>query len=671
MVPGMSAGTAAPDRGVLPDRSPSTYTGADRSASPVDTTSNCDLVIRAYEQKGRAVELDIFASQAGLTPFNVVLSQGRQTWQWDSIHHQSHRRFRIEGVAAVGTATIRISSMGKPGCFATAPLHLTDSNSALCGLSVRGYQQTGSTLRLELNAAAPAPQTLDVVMKQGAKEWTWQKNLTNGTLTLPNLPTKGHVALAIQPRGQPGCQVQESVTLRPHSRNDKIKTVGLTNQTGRILMMNGTGWGFDWQDSTGIAEPWRRRMAAFNSLSHNGETFQAIDAFRMLVRWYEYEPREGQYRDQALLAALRWCKANNLKFAVCFWPLRLQNDGLLPDTDWTRGMLGTPFSFEGNQYQPALYSRAGREKLARTLRHMAQVLAPYADDLVYVSMAYGDTEEYFSPGIVRYDPWGWTEITGYSAANRAAWREYCRTRGLGEVEPPVPDPNQMPGSTGQLWANTALGQHWYQFMTLGLREFWTNFQDAIREGSGNRIKVAGFYADVAGAQSAWYLTYNLKYIFEGSDIIYSTDGGNVPELFKKLMATDFNRGTFPQAQAAIEFDPHDLSHNNSDAPGTPLNPATLRDYGGSFFRRGGSILHFAMTFSDGDAGRNQIEDLAPALYYLRTRMIEQAPRPLPTRTITIPLVRPEGDQLTEIWQQAGGSLGQQVRIIQDDSAFWR
>lgn len=645
------------------------------SQSAVDSLSNCDLVILSYEQKAYTLELDIHASEGGLIPFDVELSQGEVSWNWKNIHHQSHRRFTIPNITTAGTATVKLSSVGKPGCFATHTVQLKSTAHIPpppnCSLFLRGYRQLQQSLELDLHQQSAAKARYDIVLTQGESEWAWRNVAYKGRkpIRLPNLATNaGPATLQVTPRDAPACQVQQRVTIRDD--NTIQSQTGLSNHTGRMILMNTTAWGFDWQDETGIAEPWRRRAEAFNSLTHEGQPFQALDGLRLLVRWYDYEPTEGQYNDKALLAALNWCKANNLKLAICFWPFRLQNDHFLPESEWTRGMLGTPFTFENNLCQPDLYSRLGREKLQRAIRHMSQVLAPYASDVVYISMAYGDTEEYFSPGITKTNPWRWTEVTGYSEANRAAWTEFTQARGLGTVAPPVPDPSQMPWSTRTLWNQTREGRAWYQFMTKGLKEFHVNFRDAVKAGSNGKIRVAGFYADAGGEQSAWYMSYNLKAIFEGCDILYSSEGESV-SLDRKLMATDVNAGTFSGALSAIEFDPHDLSVQGGHEPGQPLNSDILINYGGSFFRRGGSMLHLAMAFSYGDLGPNHIPDLARGLYYLRKEMIEKDPLPLPSETITVLLENPEGDQFYNKWHRAGGSLGRQVKIIQDDLPFWK
>ncbi|GAB3181742.1 glycoside hydrolase family protein [Telluribacter humicola] len=640
-----------------------------------DTLSNCDLVIKAYEQKAHNLELDIHASEGGLIPFDVELSQGEVSWTWKNLHHQSHRRFSIPNINTAGTATLKLISVGKPGCYASTMVVL-QSTAHLppppnCTLYLRGYRQPDQTLEIDLEQGVSAKARYDIVLAQGDNEWTWNNVRYRGNkpIRLPKLPaTAGPATLQITPRDNPGCQVQQRVMIT--GQTTEQKNTGLNNHTGRLILMNTTAWGFDRQDETGIAEPWRKRAEMFNSLTHQGQSFQALDGLRLLVRWYDYEPREGQFNDKALLAALNWCKANNMKFAICFWPFRLQNDNFLSESEWTRGMLGTPFSFEHNLCQPDLYSQPGREKLQRAIRHMSQVLAPYADDLVYISMAYGDTEEYFAPGITQSNPWRWTELTGYSEANRTAWKEFARVKGLVDVAPPVPATSDFPWNTRNLWTQTSEGRAWYQFITKGLREFHFNFRDAVKSGSNGKLKVAGFYADAGGEQSAWYMSYNLKSIFEGCDVIYSSEGESV-SLDRKLMATDVNSGTFPGAINSIEFDPHDLSVQGGHEAGQPLNPDILTNYGGSFFRRGGNILHLAMAFSYGDIGRNHIQDLAPGLYYLRKELIEKAPEPLPSEAITVPLEKPEGDQFYDKWRKAGGSLNKQVKVIQDDLPFWK
>jgi hypothetical protein len=434
--------------------------------------------------------------------------------------------------------------------------------------------------------------------------------------------------------------------------------------SGLRIYMNTTGYGFDPTDQYGINEEWRKRITAFNTLSYNGTTFSGINGVRLLVRWMDYEPTENNYNDAKLLAAMNYCKSRGLKFSVCFWGVRKIGDGFVPDGERVTGSNGELWILENDKYEFALYSQTGKEKLKKCVKHMAQVLAQYPNDTDYISLGFGETEEYYNPIIKSFNPSTHeiknVALTGYSQAERTAWASYIASKGLAGSAPPVSQDPTDAFTTGDMW-NTTVGKHWYEFITDGLTSVHAYFRDGVHEGGG---KVCGFYADAGGAQSAWYMTYRLNKIFEGVDVIYSSEGGNQYSVNDKIYSADFNAGTFPNAEAAIEFDPEDLSTDGSTYYGNPTSSQRLLDYGSSFFKRGGKIIHFAMAFSYGDAGNN-ITTLAPALWTLQNDYVKAGntvPQLPANPTVTYTLDTFKGDPYRNKWGQNGGNINTIVKI---------
>lgn len=426
------------------------------------------------------------------------------------------------------------------------------------------------------------------------------------------------------------------------------------------IYMNTSGYGFDPNEATGISDEWRARIEAFNSLSHNGQTFSGINGVRLCVKWNDYEPTEGNYNDTKLIAAINYCKSKGLRFAVCFWPIRMENDGFLPDGDKATGNLGTIFKVE-NKYTFAPYSLTARAKLVDVVTHLAEVMQQFSDDVDYISLAYGDTEEFYNP-IIRWA--GVTpQLTGYSTVDREAWTTYSASRGIPGTPVQVSPDATDAWATGDYW-NTMTGRIWYDFITKGLSDVHAAFRDAVHNGGG---RVCGFYADAGGTQSAWYMTYRLNKIFEGSDVVYSSEGGTKYDLAKKLFSADVNLGTFPNAEPAIEFDPEDLNTDTDGLGyGKPTSSANLLSFGTSFFRRGGKIIHFALAFSPGDQGVNNIQMLAPALWDLQQNycLSNATVVPLPSDPqITFDLTSYSGDAgYVSLWNNSGAGLNKQLKV---------
>jgi hypothetical protein len=338
---------------------------------------------------------------------------------------------------------------------------------------------------------------------------------------------------------------------------------------------------------------------------------------------------------------------------------------MLPNSDKATGSNDAIYTEEG-KYAPAPYSMLAREKLERTLEHLARVLRESPDDTDYIAFVMGNTSEYYLPMIKKIELVNNVQVitneymTGYSTVDRAAWATYSAAHGMAGVQPPVTSNANSAFTTGDLW-NTATGRLWYEFITDGLAGLHASFVRAVKAGGG---KPCAFFADAGGAQSAWFGTAHLNRIFAGSSVVYSSEGGNVPDLWKKLMAADLIMGTFPNAEAGIEVDQEDIALNQSDTSyGAPINSDLLFETFTAHFERGGKIGHLAMAFDP----HSNIPQMAPALYRLQNEFIKQGSQvaSLPVgETIYYTVNSFSGDQgYNQLWRNAGGGKNKQVKIV--------
>jgi len=456
-------------------------------------------------------------------------------------------------------------------------------------------------------------------------------------------------------------------------------TEPIPNISDRNIIMNTTGYGFDINDATGINKDWRDRIEAFRNLNYNGENFSGINAVCLTVRWYDYEPKEGQFRDDKLTDAIEWCKARNLKMYVFFWPYRELGDNYLPKSDMAHAggirdrynnVVDSLFIIENNKYTLAPNSTSGLIKLENATKHLAQVLVKYQGFNVPIRSGYGETEEVFMPTMKRFDLqsdgsiWATTiGLTSYAPVDRAAWRSFLALRGLPDAPAPISPNANNAWDTGNFWNSSPIGKAWYDFMSQGL----TNVQEAFRKGiqAGGGFSL-GVYPDAGAAQSAWIGTYPLNKIFAGNDGVYSSDGGTIYDLDRKIFAIDVNKGTFPNSKVAFEFDPEDISAEGNANYGTPINSGLFLKYAKSGFERGADFLFLSMAFCSGENGRhNNIEDIKPGLYTLQKDYIQKQEIKSTTQgdPVSWTITSYSGTQgYWDTWKNAGGGLEKQIKV---------
>ena len=242
-------------------------------------------------------------------------------------------------------------------------------------------------------------------------------------------------------------------------------------------------------------------------------------------------------------------------------------------------------------------------------------MAQYPDYVDYISTATSPGEEY-ETNIQRAN--NQILLTGYGQADLNAWREYS-----GGMAVPYPAQNNEE-HLAYLFNNSEVGRKWYEFRTKGLKDFHAAFVRGVREGGKGKVRGMGMYAGVGAPSGTWTGLYKLNEIFSAGtsdqpDLIYSSEG-DAGSQNSKEMATDLNAATFPGSGYAIEFDPNDVSADQTwdTSPDEDLNGDILYFWGAPFFRRGGEILHFAMAFPASKINAQ----LGPAIYKLRSEFID-------------------------------------------------
>ncbi|MDR6805579.1 hypothetical protein J2Y45_002112 [Dyadobacter sp. BE34] len=452
------------------------------------------------------------------------------------------------------------------------------------------------------------------------------------------------------------------------------------NKGERGITMNLTGYGFDVDAKTGISKEWLERIEAFLNLTHNGKKFRGIDAIRVNMKWYSYEPKEGVFRDDKLLDVINYCKRNGIKLSVALIPWRVIGDGMLDRSEWLE-QLPDPFWKPSDEeptqdlvwhaegrlpsiektYMPSLHSKIGQEKFKNAARHLAEFMAKYPEYVDYIATATSPGEEY-ETNIQRASN-NQILLTGYGQADLNAWREYS-----GGMAVPYPQKNDEE-HLAYLFNNSEAGRKWYEFRTKGLKDFHAAFVRGVREGGKGKVRSMGMYAGCGAPSGTWTGLYKLNEIFSAGtsdqpDMIYSSEG-DAGSQSSKLMATDLNGATFPGAARAIEFDPNDLSVDQDwqTSPEEDLNGDILYYWASSFFKRGGDDLSLAMSYY---APKINVQ-LGPALYRIRQEFIDGDSGMTGIAQgegFTFPITRYAGlQEYREIYSGRGGGVNKVVKIL--------
>lgn len=114
-------------------------------AKTIDSSSSaCDLVIRRYKQIGDEMQFELAANAGGLSPYNVEITQKGKAYQFKEVPHRFGIWLSVMPLALeTGSATIKITSLGQPGCETSASFEF-DTNKKVEILDAQQWIRQGS-----------------------------------------------------------------------------------------------------------------------------------------------------------------------------------------------------------------------------------------------------------------------------------------------------------------------------------------------------------------------------------------------------------------------------------------------------------------------------------------------------------------------------------------------
>lgn len=91
-------------------------------AITIDSASNaCDLTVRRYKQIGKEMQFELAANAGGLAPYNVEITQNGKVQKFENVPHRVSIWLTLSNVNLnAGKSSIKVSSLGQPGCETTA-----------------------------------------------------------------------------------------------------------------------------------------------------------------------------------------------------------------------------------------------------------------------------------------------------------------------------------------------------------------------------------------------------------------------------------------------------------------------------------------------------------------------------------------------------------------------
>lgn len=101
-------------------------------AVTIDSASNaCDLTVRRYKQIGREMQFEIAANAGGLAPYNVEITQNGKVQKFENIPHRVSIWLTLPNVDLnAGKSSVKVTSLGQPGCETTAEFNYDDSRKS-------------------------------------------------------------------------------------------------------------------------------------------------------------------------------------------------------------------------------------------------------------------------------------------------------------------------------------------------------------------------------------------------------------------------------------------------------------------------------------------------------------------------------------------------------------
>jgi len=438
------------------------------------------------------------------------------------------------------------------------------------------------------------------------------------------------------------------------------------------LIINTTGYGFNKSEANGInAEQWDY-IKKFVNISYNGQD-ASVTAVRLHIEWHQYEPTPGNYQRKQIVEAVKAILAlkPGMKFALHFPYQRpgYWNDSYFSTDDIAQTRFGAFVRNEIAYACPSMYSDYATTRFYAFVDDVLTQISAYYPQLLYVQMGNSPAEEFAMPfNNGNPDP------GLYEQAAVKAWREKFlplrfpnkTTAKWGNQEYEIKNaPQPMDGN----WTSD-MGKDLHRFAGWGLLKKFEGFYRLVKRHSAS-IKVLYFISDFGSQQGNLRHLHNstIPLALQLADGIYSSDGTNPWDLWRKISVPDIVKGTNVNKIAAVEFDPEDLGEPRG---GNGLEGNLPMEWLPRAYKHGTNYVHIAMHFTD-----LEIYQLKPALAKCRAEFVNNtytAPARSPAIPVNIyPNVFTE-NYLFEEWKNGGMDWGATDNtpksIKMSDEGYW-
>jgi len=438
------------------------------------------------------------------------------------------------------------------------------------------------------------------------------------------------------------------------------------------LIINTTGYGFNKSEANGInAEQWDY-IKKFVNISYNGQD-ASVTAVRLHIEWHQYEPTFGNYQRKQIVEAVKAILAlkPGMKFALHFPYQRpgYWNDSYFSTDDIAQTRFGAFVRNEIAYACPSMYSDYATTRFYAFVDDVLTQISAYYPQLLYVQMGNSPAEEFAMP-FNNGNP----EPGLYEQAAVKAWREKFlplrfpnkTTAKWGNQEYEIKNsPQPMDGN----WTSD-MGKDLHRFAGWGLLKKFEGFYRLVKRHSSS-IKVLYFISDFGSQQGNLRHLHNstIPLALQLADGIYSSDGTNPWDVWRKISVPDIVKGTDPNKIAAVEFDPEDLGEPRG---GNGLEGNLPMEWLPRAYKHGTNYVHIAMHFTD-----LEIYQLKPALAKCRAEFVNNTYR-APARAAAIPVnIYPNvftENYLFEEWKNGGmdwGSTDNTPKSIKmSDDGYW-
>lgn len=394
------------------------------------------------------------------------------------------------------------------------------------------------------------------------------------------------------------------------------------------LVLCSTGNGFDRTASNGVnSEKWSY-FQKFTNLTYNGQD-ASVTAIRLHIEWNQYEPTVGNYYGAKLAQAVAAILAlkPGMKVALHFPYFRpgpqpgQTSEGFLADDEIARFDDGAEAEEQITHTLPSVYSSSAKTKFYNFVNDALNHLAPYYSNILYVAMGNAAAEEFHIPTTKRN---GFEQPAFYEDAAKAAWRtQYlpCRYPGQdsvtwGGIKYKISSaPTYFPGQYGD-WTSD-IGKEYHRFAGWGLMNLYKGFRDIVK-GKSASLKVLYFISHFGSHPGNLATLHNstIPMALQEFDGIYTSDGSNTGDLWRKILPLDVIKGTAPNKIAANEFDPTDLGEDPGPPKVAVIFPNIATEWMSRSYKHGADYVHLAMHFEDGE-----INQLAEPLATIRANYV--------------------------------------------------